>query len=393
MKGGANIIVNPSAGNEYQAINLIGSGAGYIICEEEINRIVWWLRDGANTNNITVPFANASGTTVKIKMINIQAGSADGAMIFSTAPTSPNNKLISTGAYPQSSPTVVTNINNLQGVDNSNNVVDRFWFVQYLNYTTKPVATGGFTFYYTPNDLGAIDPTTLQAQFWNSPQWVDNSYYPSGTSWPLNYDVASIADPNISAPWVLVNKNKPLPISLLSFNAVCTGTSVNLNWSTASETNNDYFTVERSKDALLWDDVLNVNGAGNSNTTLYYSAEDNQPYPGYSYYRLKQTDFDGTSTYSNAVIVGCENENTFNLITAIQDPENGDIIITFTASENEHFYYSIYDDRGRLLQNKSGNAVAGTNEIHINAGNLSEGIYLIHLQNSEKSFGKKILLK
>ena len=63
MKNGVYIIVDPTLADAYRAIRLTGTGTGYIVCEEEINKIVWWLRDGANTNNIEVPFANSSGVS------------------------------------------------------------------------------------------------------------------------------------------------------------------------------------------------------------------------------------------------------------------------------------------------------------------------------------------
>lgn len=90
----------------------------------------------------------------------------------------------------------------------------------------------------------------------------------------------------------------PLPVTLLSFHAVPDPArkSVNLRWVTASETNNDFFTIEKSSDAAHWFPLGRQNGAGNSNTQLSYEMEDTHPLEGTSYYRLKQTDFDGTES-------------------------------------------------------------------------------------------------
>lgn len=88
-------------------------------------------------------------------------------------------------------------------------------------------------------------------------------------------------------------------MTLLEFNAVLNGKrQVELNWSTASELNNDYFTVERTTDLLHYETVLIRDGAGNSNEILQYNGIDYDPYPGLSYYRLKQTDFNGDQSYS-----------------------------------------------------------------------------------------------
>jgi hypothetical protein len=94
-----------------------------------------------------------------------------------------------------------------------------------------------------------------------------------------------------------------LPIELLSFDAKVKGDQVNLSWSTASETNNDYFTIEKTIDGKLFEQVAIIDGAGNSQYTLHYSTVDEEPYPGVSYYRLKQTDFNGDFDYSEFVAV------------------------------------------------------------------------------------------
>ena len=98
----------------------------------------------------------------------------------------------------------------------------------------------------------------------------------------------------------------PLPIELLSFSAHVVNEYVQLNWASASEINNNYFTVERSKDGVYFEEVLQMQGAKNSNTILYYSAMDDKPYEGISYYRLKQTDMNGKFVYENVVEVDFE---------------------------------------------------------------------------------------
>ncbi|GEM_PF-3211656 len=89
----------------------------------------------------------------------------------------------------------------------------------------------------------------------------------------------------------------PLPVDLLSFNATLTAEQVLIAWSTASETNNDFFTLERSQDTRVTQAIATIPGAGNSNQVLTYQHNDPDPLEGISYYRLKQTDFDGTVEY------------------------------------------------------------------------------------------------
>lgn len=90
-----------------------------------------------------------------------------------------------------------------------------------------------------------------------------------------------------------------LPIELIYFNATPNQKTVDLTWATASELNNDFFTVERSIDGLTWEQILTVNGAGTTNQRTNYRDIDTRPAAGLSYYRLKQTDFDGKWSYSN----------------------------------------------------------------------------------------------
>ncbi len=92
-----------------------------------------------------------------------------------------------------------------------------------------------------------------------------------------------------------------LPIELLSFSGEPDGKNNLLQWTTASETNNSYFTVERSHDGIRFLEIAKVKGAGNSNVLLHYRAVDEQPIDGIAYYRLRQTDFDGKFSYSPLV--------------------------------------------------------------------------------------------
>ncbi len=100
-----------------------------------------------------------------------------------------------------------------------------------------------------------------------------------------------------------------LPIELLRFEAEVLedGRKVELQWSTGSETDNDFFTLERSRDSKEWSGILHIPGAGNSSSRLDYTTTDNRPLPGLSYYRLKQTDFDGAVSYSSIVAVSIGN--------------------------------------------------------------------------------------
>ena len=105
--------------------------------------------------------------------------------------------------------------------------------------------------------------------------------------------------------WTLasVSTDNPLPIELLWFDARPDGSEVRLDWATASERDNDYFTIERSANGQEFEEVTRVDGAGNSVSTLTYLDYDRWPLPGTSFYRLRQTDLDGATSVSNMVPV------------------------------------------------------------------------------------------
>lgn len=108
--------------------------------------------------------------------------------------------------------------------------------------------------------------------------------------------------PSGSTRFITIGRINPvvLPITLLRFEATnIDNRYIDLHWETASETNNDYFTIERSVNGVNWQSIASVKGAGNSTTLLNYVCKDHQPLTGVSYYRLKQTDYDRNCTYSS----------------------------------------------------------------------------------------------
>lgn len=121
----------------------------------------------------------------------------------------------------------------------------------------------------------------------------------------------------------------PLPIELLSFTAAPVSNKyIQCNWTTASELNNDYFTVERSKNGTDFEYAGVVPGAGTINNPIDYSFTDRQPYRGLSYYRLKQTDYNGRSSYSEIVAVILTEQNQ---LVGLPNPANDSFTLYFDS--------------------------------------------------------------
>jgi len=157
-----------------------------------------------------------------------------------------------------------------------------------------------------------------------------------------------------TTPSTGVTVNAGLPVSLIEFYAQCENNYVAVHWTTASEINCAFFTLERSSDMQLWSSVSQISGAGNSNTLMNYSYTDLLPLSGESYYRLIQTDFDGQVEIFGPVSVNSSNDaakvsvfpNPFieTLVISFSDevPETGSIILS--DSKGSVVFRSVYNN-------------------------------------------------
>lgn len=178
-----------------------------------------------------------------------------------------------------------------------------------------------------------------------------------------------------------------LPIELLKFSAkVLDNDHVVLNWQTASEINNDYFTIEKSQDGLNWAFLKNINGAGNSSTILDYSATDYNPYSGQSYYRLKQTDFDGQFNYSSLRSVNIQPEENSS-ITIYPNPSNNKI--TITGDQIQFEAISIINSLGQNVTPLTKIEKQGEETVIVDLSDLSSGLYFIKTKTTANKFYKQ----
>lgn len=170
------------------------------------------------------------------------------------------------------------------------------------------------TLSWASNSCGVDNLCQLQVSRWDGAQWksagnggvtgtTESGSLVSGNSCSVPETVKEFS------PFTLGSSSSvnPLPITLMSFDASVCESSVCLAWQTASEINNDFFTVEKSNDGLTWVGFAELQGAGNSHTILDYRTVDKSPFSGQSYYRLKQTDFDGGFAYSSIKSVYFDN--------------------------------------------------------------------------------------
>jgi len=186
--------------------------------------------------------------------------------------------------------------------------------------------------------------------------------------------------------------NNPLPVALLSFKAYVVNNYVELNWETATEINNDFFTIERSLNGIDYEIIGEVYGAGNTSTSQYYSLVDEYPYPGISYYRLKQTDFDGKYEYFPVVSVKF-NKKQFELTNIYPNPGANKVTIEIDSEENDEVKLIIYNQLGVEVIKKSITTQEGTNNIEIDVTSLAQGSYYLTLKNNSNAILTSKLLK
>jgi len=180
--------------------------------------------------------------------------------------------------------------------------------------------------------------------------------------------------------------SSPLPIQLLNFNAVKNNQQVDCKWSTAIEFNNDYFTIERSKDAINFDPIGIVDGAGNSNIILNYSMTDYHPLTGINYYRLRKTDFDGHSTLSEIKAVNMNLENEIKLLSAYFNDDNLHFMFNQIVSVES---LKVFDVMGREVYSLGyDNKEVMMDDIALD--NIASGNYLIVIRANDVVFSSKI---
>ncbi|MEY4594240.1 MAG: hypothetical protein RIQ47_650 [Bacteroidota bacterium] len=178
-----------------------------------------------------------------------------------------------------------------------------------------------------------------------------------------------------------------LPIELAKFDARNEGSKVKLEWATATEVNNDFFTIERSKDGKLFEPLQLVDGAGNSSMTINYSVYDEKPLSGISYYRIKQTDFDGAFSYSEMIAVRRNSNGTG--LALYPNPANQEVQIAFDAQRGEQRSLRLVNALGQVVLSHE---ISGEEVAHqFNLENLPDGVYSLFVETAEGTVAERLV--
>jgi hypothetical protein len=196
----------------------------------------------------------------------------------------------------------------------------------------------------------------------------------------------SLSGGSVSAPPL------PLPVEMMRFEVHQVGSANSVEWSTASEINCDHFSVERSKDAVDFQRLAVLPGAGNSSMVHNYAWTDESPLPGISYYRLIQTDFDGAGHVYGPVSTrqDTRGSGSFKLIT---EENSGQTYVSFHAYAAGNATLEVMNLEGKRVSTESIQTARGENFVKVNSLPAHPGLYFLLLRQSDASSGvQKVLV-
>ena len=327
---------------------------GYIRSEvlDHSARLVWTINGVAGT--YLIPWGNSVAEYIPLTY-QLTSGTV-GTVSFSTYRTPASNLPWPPG---------VTNLTSHIGLspDNRTATVDRFW--RMANTGTNPLLN--LTFNYVASELPGI-PYNLPAQI------RGYGYNTTTNKWMAALPGQTAAAYQVTVPaagglthWALASLNSPLPVEWLYVKASAAGNKANVEWSTASEVNCDYYSVYRSHDAINFECVGKRNANGTSSLVHTYYFEDPFPYADVTYYKILQTDFDGQYSWSDIASFTKQ---------ALADPtfywmstDPGKLNIQLHATDISEI--KIYDPLGKLV--KQLNNISGSNfdiPLPISAGKI-----------------------
>ncbi len=184
-----------------------------------------------------------------------------------------------------------------------------------------------------------------------------------------------------------------LPVELINFSGQANAKGVELRWSTASEKDNKYFSIEKSFDGRRFSNIGYVEGNGNSFTVLEYDFLDANPSKGWSYYRLKQVDFNGSFAYSNTIAV--RYDIIANEVNMFPNPASNELNLQINDAAafeiDGEARVQIYNATKQMVKELHlGNGFNGATNFSISE--LPTGIYMVRLQVGTQEFFEKLVI-
>lgn len=365
-------ISNPNA-------SAITNSTGYIISETNVavnpSIIAWQM--GTSTGAHVYPFG-VLGTQIPFTFNKTTAGSS--TVSVSTRASNTLN-LPWAGVSSVAAVTTMGSVALSLTDASSESVIDRWWDIQ-----TSAATTANLIFSYRGiENTTSVNPTgSFSAQHWNGTAW--DTQTGSGIGVTSGVGTVSVTGASTFSPWVLSSTlTGPLPVVLTHFSANCNEeNNVLLEWTTASESNSDYFQIQSSRDLLDWISIGHVQSAGNSSQQLVYSFTDLFAHAGDNYYRIKQVDFNGQYEVFSPIAVNCEGINFE--FSVFPNPTNHTFTLSIQSDQEiEDAEIVILDMTGKIIYQETKQISAGNSQFMIH-DKFAAGTYSILIHTSANLF-------
>lgn len=209
----------------------------------------------------------------------------------------------------------------------------------------------------------------------------------------------NLEDCNFTSSTVMVEIDCPFPVEWLSLDARLEGNDGIISWSTETELNNDFFEIERSDDAREFTALGKVKGAGTTNQATTYEFTDlgvNLRDVGEVYYRIKQVDLDGSSSYSNimSLQLNPDSEEGAWVSQLYPNPTDGELTVKYmVASQARGIGLRIGDMLGRVIYHEPASKREIRNTLSLNVESWAPGIYFLELYGDTQTKTYKFIVK
>lgn len=370
------VIANPAT----TGITQLGTG-GRIVSETEFDRVKWMI--GTNTGLYTVPWSTAAGVEFPMTLNIATAGVGAGNVTFSTYP----GPIWDNNTY---RPSDVTHMFDYWtgSVNNSNNVIDRFWIIDPIGYGTKPSSIIDLTYidaeWMTAGNT--ILESDLGAQRFNTTAGIWGDYLPSGVINTATNVVSGIpANPaNFFRSWTLSEVSNPLPIELVNYNLSCNESSVKIDWSTASEIDIQKFVLSGSVDGINYTTIKEILPVGTGGITNYSELVSNQ----YLYYSLSSLETSGEATLLVSKTIDCSGGGN----SAVAYVSNGNIMVNLMLIGADDVEFVIYNAAGQIINSQLIFASENRSILDLGRFSLETGIYFLKINSIKNNFATNIKL-
>jgi hypothetical protein len=290
-----------------------------------------------------------------------------------------------------------TDVAGMTGTDNAR--WERNWYIDVTN--TSTTLTADIVFDFSDAGINAVPGTSsnyvLLYRPVNSGNWTELA-----TSNTISGDQVVFSSYNLvnDGYYTLGGRNYPantLPVSLLNFKAMQEGNAAKMQWATASEQNNHFFTIERSANAIDYKEIARINSKapnGDSHTYLEYSFTDNSPLDGMNYYRLRQTDQNGETKLYAPLSLFCKKEKNSSF-ALFPNPGNGNCILNYQGvGDNQTISVAVIDMQGKKVYERSQPVQESDGHLEvIPEVPLAPGVYTMQVRSGSASQTLRMLVE